>query len=132
MKRAVIAIGLGVGLAAAVGACGGEDCRHDPDWFTVYVPPYQSMSLDRARAEDAGHIEEIEWVDHDAANRTVRVVYGTAEEWLAMPCAEACSRARDLDLTTYRVVTSCDRSALYDGTPIVRCFYDQRECTESR
>lgn len=135
MKRLVLIFATGA-TSLACSLFDGTECNDGKN-------PFSSLSLPPARfaerweiTPDSGLVaaEYPRYRAIDAGpDARVWVELGTAEEWLATPCLEACRKAADLGmLQSDNATTSCATGREVLGKPTIECHYAVRVCTETR
>jgi hypothetical protein len=118
--------------SSAVVACFEQDsCEDQRSFVGVRLPPMKAIPLEELDP-DSGFTLVTDAGPDASPNAPVWVVNGTREEWLAMPCEDACRRLRrDRVTDSTKAFKSCHvEPATGDGGPLLVCDYRARTCTD--
>lgn len=130
--RAIALAGL---LASNVLVCACQDplepekCQDQAETFATILPPRTTKRLGEVAPDSGWRVIEDAGPDADAPS-WVFAERGTKEEWLAMPCEEACRRTRAEGITGIpNAFTSCSFGT-DGGDDVLSCNFDRRHCTD--
>ena len=137
MRRSFLAaLALG-STALACSVLDDTECEDGKEPFaTLAVPPGRWAARSELTA-DSGLVEAeppYPYIPKDAGPDTrVWAELGTADDWLSMPCLDACRKAADLGLlSSDNATVRCAPGKPVRGKPAIQCHYAVRACTETR
>lgn len=139
MRRLVMAaLALG-STAIGCSILDDRECEDDKDaFYSLAVPPGRwaarfELTADSGLVEAAPPRYPYDLPPDAGPDTHVWAELGSAQDWLSMPCLEACRKAADLGLLSSNNATvRCAPGAQVRGKPSIECHYTTRVCSETR